>query len=66
MMRVEVDEFRCVSAGQCVLAAPEVFDQRADDGIAVVLTPEPVPQQYGAVREAEAMCPAKAILLTAR
>jgi ferredoxin len=36
-MGVEFDEPKCVAVGQCVAAAPEVFDQRNEDGIAVVL-----------------------------
>ncbi|MFF0087030.1 ferredoxin [Streptomyces canus] len=30
-MRIDVDADRCVGAGQCVMAAPKVFDQN-DDG----------------------------------
>ncbi|WP_415852310.1 ferredoxin, partial [Streptomyces albus] len=26
-MRVEADQPKCVASGQCVLAAPDVFDQ---------------------------------------
>lgn len=36
-MKVIIDEDKCVGAGQCVLAAAEVFDQREDDGIVVLL-----------------------------
>lgn len=35
-MKVHVDLPACVGSGQCVLAAPEVFDQD-DEGIAVLL-----------------------------
>ena len=31
-MRVEVDTPKCVASGQCVLIAPDVFDQRDEDG----------------------------------
>jgi hypothetical protein len=31
-------------AGSCVLIAPEVFDQREDDGIVILLNAEPAPQ----------------------
>jgi ferredoxin len=40
-MRVELDEPKCVAAGQCVMAAPEVFDQRDDDGVAILLEEQP-------------------------
>ena len=60
-MRVEVDEPKCIAAGQCVLTAPEVFDQRDEDGIVVLLTDEPGAELHPAVRDAAALCPAAAI-----
>jgi ferredoxin len=60
-MRVEVDLSRCVSAGNCVLAASEVFDQRDDDGIVILLTARPSEELRDAVGRAVAMCPAQAI-----
>ena len=62
-MRIELDEPKCVASGQCVLAAPDVFDQREDDGVAVLLVEEPETGQLDAVREAVAICPAAAIRL---
>ncbi|MGW7291087.1 ferredoxin [Streptomyces xiamenensis] len=60
-MRISVDETRCCGAGQCVLIAPEVFDQREEDGIVELLAAAPEPAQHPAVREAAAVCPAVAI-----
>lgn len=60
-MRVELDEPKCVAAGQCVLAAPDLFDQRDDDGVAVVLDDAPSPDHQDEAREAAAVCPAAAI-----
>ena len=60
-MKVVVDEGKCIAAGQCVGAAPEVFDQRDEDGIVVVLDESPPTALAGAVRDAAAMCPALAI-----
>jgi ferredoxin len=60
-MKVSVDQDRCVGAGQCVLAAREVFDQGEDDGIVVLLTDSPGPDQYEHVREAARLCPALVI-----
>jgi ferredoxin len=60
-MKVRVDDGKCCGAGQCVLLAPEVFDQRDEDGIVVLLDPEPAPDLRPAVREAAAVCPAAAI-----
>ena len=30
-MKVVIDQDKCVGAGQCVLLAPDVFDQRDED-----------------------------------
>jgi len=60
-MKVTVDEEKCCGAGTCVMLAPDVFDQRDDDGIVVLLDPEPAPAQHAAVREAAGVCPAAAI-----
>jgi len=65
-MNVTVDETKCCGAGQCVLLAPEVFDQREDDGIVVLLDAEPAEQLHGAVHEAAGVCPAAAITLSDR
>ncbi|MFI5937715.1 ferredoxin [Actinoplanes sp. NPDC051494] len=62
-MRIEFDEPRCVAAGQCVMVAPDVFDQRDEDGVAIVLEPHPGPEHHDEVREAAAICPAAAIRL---
>ncbi|GAA2635398.1 ferredoxin [Streptomyces axinellae] len=60
-MKITVDEERCCGAGQCVLIAPEVFDQREEDGIVVLLDAAPAEEQHGAVRESAGVCPAAAI-----
>ena len=60
-MKVFVDQDKCVASGQCVLAAPDVFDQREEDGIVVLLAENPPAELADAVREAAALCPALAI-----
>ncbi|MER5522237.1 ferredoxin [Streptomyces sp. NPDC002763] len=65
-MHVELDEPKCVASGQCVLVAPEVFDQRDEDGIAFVLDETPAEEILDDVREAVAVCPAAAIRLVER
>ncbi|MER7183300.1 ferredoxin [Streptomyces hyaluromycini] len=62
-MKVIVDQNRCVASGQCVLSAPEVFDQREEDGIVVLLAETPSEHLADAVRQAVALCPAQAIWL---
>ncbi|MEV0479762.1 ferredoxin [Streptomyces sp. NPDC050508] len=65
-MEVELDEPKCVAAGQCVVAAPEVFDQRDEDGVAVLLDDRPGPDLLDGVKEAASLCPAAAIRLVER
>jgi ferredoxin len=63
-MRVTVDETKCCGAGTCVLLAPDVFDQRDEDGIVVLLDENPPEELHTIVREAVDMCPAGAIGLS--
>ncbi|MEU0897254.1 ferredoxin [Streptomyces paradoxus] len=65
-MRVELDVPKCVASGQCVMAAPDVFDQRDDDGVAILLAERPGEELLDDVREAVAVCPAAAIRLVER
>jgi len=60
-MEIDLDQDRCVGAGQCVLAAPDVFDQRDEDGIAVLLDAHPADHLGDDVRQAVVVCPAMAI-----
>ncbi|WP_156758562.1 ferredoxin [Actinokineospora pegani] len=62
-MKVEIEEFKCVGAGHCVVAAPEVFDQRDDDGVVILLDADPPEHEHENTREAAQLCPAAAILL---
>jgi ferredoxin len=62
-MKVHVDVPACVAAGQCAMIAPEVFDQRDEDGLVVVLDETPAPHLHEAVRESAMVCPASAIHL---
>jgi ferredoxin len=60
-MKVTVDQDICASSGNCVMNAPEVFDQREDDGVVVLLNSHPTPEQADGARRAAAACPALAI-----
>jgi ferredoxin len=62
-MKVSVEADKCVAAGHCVVAAPDVFDQNEDDGVVIVLDDEPGPEHHDAVRQAAQLCPAAAIRL---
>ncbi|MBE9373743.1 ferredoxin [Saccharopolyspora sp. HNM0983] len=63
-MKVTVDEDICCGAGTCVMSAPDVFDQRDEDGVVILLDPAPAAELHDAVREAASMCPARAIAVS--
>lgn len=60
-MKVVIDEDKCVASGQCAVAAETVFDQRDEDGIAVLLDESPPPRLAADVEHAASVCPALAI-----
>ncbi|OBI40695.1 ferredoxin [Mycobacterium kyorinense] len=60
-MKVTVDQDACASSGNCVMRAPEIFDQRDDDGVVVLLNNHPSAEQADDARGAAAVCPAQAI-----
>lgn len=60
-MKVRTNEDRCVGAGQCGLLAPEIFDQRDDDGVVVLLAEEPAEEHRDSVQEAKFARPSQAI-----
>jgi ferredoxin len=60
-VKITIDMEKCIASGQCVLNAPDVFDQRDEDGIAVLLNPSPPADAEADVRQAAALCPALAI-----
>jgi len=62
-MKVTIDADKCVSAGQCVLSAPDIFDQREDDGVVALLTDTPPQDRLDQVHEAASLCPARVIQL---
>ncbi|MFD4411460.1 MULTISPECIES: ferredoxin [unclassified Streptomyces] len=59
-MKISIDADKCCGAGQCVLVAPETFDQD-DDGIVILLDPAPSDALRDAVEDAIAICPADVI-----
>ncbi|GAB3833568.1 ferredoxin [Dactylosporangium cerinum] len=60
-MRVEVHADRCIGSGVCVLLAPEVFDQRDDDGVVVLLDEHPDARHHESAHDAATRCPALVI-----
>ena len=47
-----------------MLLAPDVFDQRDDDGIVILLDERPSAELHPVVREAADVCPGAAIFVT--
>ncbi|MFF5568682.1 ferredoxin [Streptomyces sp. NPDC012623] len=64
-MRIAIDQDKCCAAGQCVLAADDLFDQRDEDGVVVLLDPTPPADALDRAREAATLCPAAAIEVSA-
>ncbi|EMD25133.1 ferredoxin [Amycolatopsis azurea] len=62
-MKITVDQNRCCGAGTCVLLAPDVFDQREEDGIVFLLDEAPGNELHDVVREAASVCPGAAIMV---
>jgi len=59
-MKVVVRREACVGAGQCVIAADEVFDQD-DEGLVIVLDANPEDGRLEKAKQAASLCPARAI-----
>jgi ferredoxin len=64
-MTLVIDANRCQGHGRCSVISPELFDV-TDDGLGLVLVPEPGPEQADVVARAVDNCPESAISDTAR
>ncbi|MEU6417121.1 ferredoxin [Streptomyces spiralis] len=62
-MRIDIDRDRCIGAGQCALAAPNVFTQD-DEGFSTLLSGKEDGGGDPMVREAARACPVGAITVT--
>ncbi|WP_176597903.1 ferredoxin [Sphingobium sp. 15-1] len=62
-MKIHIRQDLCVGAGLCVLSSAQVFDQREEDGVVVLLQDNPPPELYDAVRGAARKCPSLAIIV---
>lgn len=62
-MKVVLDSSRCDLHGECVVAAPEVFDIEEDGEVVTVLDPEPDERLRSKVEDAVLMCPVAALRL---
>jgi ferredoxin len=60
---VEINQETCNGYGNCIVAAPDVFDLDPDTNIAVLREGHPVADDDEMLEEAEADCPVRAIVL---
>ena len=63
-MHITVDYALCEGHGQCLFAAPDVFDLPDGAEQVVVLDADPDDSEREAVVRAAAMCPAQALRIT--
>jgi ferredoxin len=64
MMRVSIDTDACMGTGFCGRIAPQLFRLDETTLVSSVLQAGVPPELEGAAREAEAACPAAAIVVT--
>jgi ferredoxin len=62
-MHIDIDRDVCIGAGQCALAAPNVFTQD-DDGFSMLLPSSENGTEDPMTREASRACPVGAITLS--
>ena len=62
-MRVVIDRDRCIGSAQCVLSAPEAFDQDESDGRVLLRADPDRPEALDRVRVAVRFCPSRALSL---
>ena len=60
-MKVIVDLDVCQAHGDCVVAAPEIFDLGEEDDVVTVIQPEPGEDLRSLAERAEQDCPVTAI-----
>lgn len=65
-MRIELDAELCQAYGNCLLAAPEVFDLTETTPMVLVLQERPDESIWARVEEAVQSCPVQALSLHER
>lgn len=60
-MKIVVEFDKCELHGECMMAAPEIFDIGDDAAVVELLDAEPGEQSRKQVEEAALMCPVAAI-----
>lgn len=65
-MRIELDADLCQAYGNCLLAAPEVFELTESTPVVIVLRATPGEAMRAEVEEAVTSCPVQALTLLDR
>ncbi|MFE3001612.1 ferredoxin [Nocardia sp. NPDC059246] len=60
-MKITVDPALCAAHGDCVIAAPDIFDLGDDDEVVRILDDSPGEQYRAQVEEAVRLCPVAAL-----
>lgn len=64
-MKITVHVDKCIAAGHCVKAAPQLFAQDEETGLVVRLREFTTAEENAAAEKAARLCPALAIVLEA-
>ena len=62
-MRIEIFPEKCIGVGQCVVAAPDLFEQNEDDGIVYLVREDAPASRRDAAIAAARLCPTTAIVV---
>jgi len=62
-MKIIINRDSCIGAGQCVLAAPELFDQSEDDGLVVLRNAAASEADRAGAEAAAFACPTRSITI---
>lgn len=62
-MRIEIFPEKCIGVGQCVVAAPDLFEQNEDDGIVYLVRDGAPADRRDAAIAAARLCPTLAIVV---
>ena len=61
VMKVSIDETKCIMCGSCVAICPEVFEMKDDEKVDVKNDGEVAQEDSEKVKEAQTNCPTTAI-----
>lgn len=62
-LRIEIFPDKCIGVGQCVVAAPDLFQQNEDDGIVYLVRDDAPADKRAEAIAAARLCPTLAIVV---